>query len=233
MATTPREPVRVLAYEPDGPGEPEGFRGSRGPARPAPGKEPLSHNIAMLVSVLVHGVAIVGIGLSALLQPHRPSVVPVFELVNLDPPKLRPLTPKTIKPPVPPPPEPEPVKAPEAPMLTPKPTKAVTPKPEPKVVKPKEDDEPKPVKEVVQEQQVLPQPQVQMSVPAGSYPFLLGRAGQEKGGSALESAGGHRRSRPGQGGHHLQGLAGRRHRLGGHLPVQRQLQPGRTGLDDH
>lgn len=165
MATTPREPVRVSAYGPDGPGEPEGTRGSRGPARPAPGKEPLSHNIAMLVSVLVHGMAIIGIGLSALLQPHRPSVVPVFELVNLDPPKLRPLTPKTVKPPEPPPPEPEPVKPPEAPMLTPKPTKAVTPKPEPKVVKPKEDDEPRPVKEVVQEQQVLPQPQVQMSVP--------------------------------------------------------------------
>lgn len=160
MATTPREPVRVSAYDPDGPKEPEG---SRGPARSVPGKEPLSHNIAMLVSVLVHGVAIVGIGLSALLQPHRPSVVPVFELVNLEPPKLRPLTPKTVKPPTPPPPEP--VKAPEAPMLTPKPTKAVTPKPEPKVVKPKEDDEPRPVQDAVPEQQVLPQPQVQMSVP--------------------------------------------------------------------
>jgi periplasmic protein TonB len=92
-------------------------------------------------------------------------VVPVFELVNLEKPKLRPLTPKVLPPPEPPPPEPEPVAPPEAPKLTPKPTKAVVTKPEPKVVKPKVDDEPKPIKEAPQEQQVLPQPQVQMSVP--------------------------------------------------------------------
>jgi periplasmic protein TonB len=161
MATTPRDSVPVAT------GGPYGSEGPRGPgvARDH-GKEPVTQNIALLVSVLVHGFAIIGIGLSALLQPHRPSVVPIFELVNLEPPKLRPLTPKVVKPPEPPPPEPEPVKPPEAPKLTPKPTNAVdVKKPEPKVVKPKEDDEPKPVKEVVQEQQVLPQPQVQMSVP--------------------------------------------------------------------
>jgi protein TonB len=160
MATHSREPVPARQGDPDG---------AAGAPRPGPsshGKEPLAQNIAMLISVLVHGFAILMIGLSALLAPHRPSTVPVFELVNLEPPKLRPLTPKVVKPPDPPPPEPEPVKPPEAPKLTPKPTNAVdTKKPEPKVVKPKEDDEPKPVKEVVQEQQVLPQPQVQMSVP--------------------------------------------------------------------
>ena len=165
MASTPRESVPSAAGGPNGPeyAAAPGAGGSRGSRRQ--GTEPINQNIALLVSVLVHGFAIIGIGLSALLEPKRPSVVPVFELVNLEPPKLRPLTPKTVKPPEPPPPEPEPVKPPEAPVLTPKPTKAVTPKPEPKVVKPKEDDEPKPVKEVVQEQQVLPQPQVQMSVP--------------------------------------------------------------------
>jgi TonB family protein len=135
-------------------------------ARSRLGKEPLTQNIAVLISVLAHAFAILGFGISALMAPHRPSAVPVFELVNLEKPKLRPLTPKRLPPPEPPPPEPEPVKAPEAPKLTPKPTKAVEPKkPEPKVVKPKEDDEPKPVKEVVQERQVLPQAQVQMSVP--------------------------------------------------------------------
>lgn len=138
-----------------------------GPVRSSTlGKEPLAQNIAVLVSVLVHGFAILMIGLSALLAPHRPSAVPVFELVNLDPPKLRPLTPKTIKPPEPKPPEPEPVKPPDAPKLVTKPTNAVQPKkPEPKVVKPKEDDEPKQVKEVVQEQQVLT-PQIVSHVPA-------------------------------------------------------------------
>lgn len=147
MASTPRESV------------PSAARASR------EGRDPVGRNMALLASVIVHGFAMLGIGLSALLEPHRPSVVPIFELVNLDPPKLRPLTPKTIKPPDPPPPEPQAVKPPEAPKLTPKPTKAVTTKPEPKVVKPRQDDEPKPVKEVVQEQQVLPQAQVQMSVP--------------------------------------------------------------------
>ncbi|GEM_PF-1534786 len=173
MAHPPRESVPSSPSNPPGP-RPTG-PASAGPAAPgsdpsstrdrAQGKEPLAQNIALLISVLVHGFAILMIGLSALLAPHRPSTVPVFELVNLDPPKLRPLTPKVVPPPTPPPLEPEPVKPPEAPKLVTKPTNAVVPKkPEPKVVKPKE-DEPKPVKEVVQEQQVLT-PQIVSHVPA-------------------------------------------------------------------
>jgi TonB family protein len=154
MASTPREAVPSEAPRP-------GQMGA-----PTDGKEPLTQNIATLISVLVHGFAIIMIGLSALLAPHRPSAVPVFELVNLEKPKLRPLTPKVQPPPEPPPPEPEPTPPPEAPKLTPKPTNAVQPKkPEPKVVKPREPEDKTPPKEVVQEQQVLPQPQVQMSVP--------------------------------------------------------------------
>ncbi|MEO7427671.1 MAG: TonB family protein [Fibrobacteria bacterium] len=160
MASNPRESVPSRFFE----AGPVSGREGKGPS--TLGKEPVSQNIAVLISVMVHGMAIIFIGLSALLTPHRPSAVPVFEIVNLEKPKLRPLTPKTVKPPEPPPPEPEPVKPPEAPKLTPKPTNAVQPKkPEPKVTKPKEDDEPKPVKEVVQEQQVLPQPEVSVSVP--------------------------------------------------------------------
>jgi periplasmic protein TonB len=160
MVSTPRESV---------PSSPSGAQGSSsGPGAKGPsslGKEPVTQNFAVLISVLVHALAILFIGLSALLAPHRPSTVPVFEIVNLEKPKLRPLTPKTVKPPEPPPPEPEEVKPPEAPKLTPKPTNAVQPKkPEPKVVREKE-DESKPVKEVVQEQQVLTQPDVQVSVP--------------------------------------------------------------------
>lgn len=104
------------------------------------------------------------IGLSALLAPHRPSAVPVFELVSMEKPKLRPLQPKVQPPPEPPPPEPEEVRPPEATKLTPTPTNAVQPKkPEPKIVKEVE-DKTKPVKEEIQEQQVL-QPQVAMTVP--------------------------------------------------------------------
>ena len=136
------------------------------PKAQARGKEPLNQNIALLVSVLVHGFAMLMIGLSALLAPHRPSAVPVFELVNLEPPKLRPLTPKVQPPPEPPKPEPEPTPPPEAPKLTPKPTQAVAPKkPEPKVTKPREPEDKTPPKEVVQEQQVLT-PQIVSHVPA-------------------------------------------------------------------
>lgn len=126
------------------------------PKAHAKGKEPLTQNIAVLISVLVHGFALLMIGLSALLAPHRPSAVPVFELVNLEQPKLRPLTPKVQPPPEPPKPEPEPTPPPEAPKLTPKPTKAVAPKkPEPKITKPREPEDKTPPKEVVPEQQVL------------------------------------------------------------------------------
>jgi TonB family protein len=131
------------------------------------GKEPVTQNVATLISVLVHGFGMLMIGLSALLAPHRPSTVPVFELVNLEPPKLRPLTPKVQPPPEPPKPEPEPPPPPpEAPKLTPKPTKAVAvKKPEPKVTKPREPEDKTPPKEVVPEQQVLT-PQIVSHVPA-------------------------------------------------------------------
>lgn len=145
-----------------------GAPGSGNPeARKSRGREePLSRNIALLVSGFVHGIAILAIGLSSLLAPHRPSVVPVFELVSLEKPKLRPLTPKTPPPPKPQPPPPEPTRPPDPPKLTPKPTKAVAPKPkeEPKVVREDPDLE-KPVKEVAQEQQVLT-PQIVSHVPA-------------------------------------------------------------------
>lgn len=133
----------------------------------AKGKEPVTQNVATLISVLVHAFGMLMLGLSALLAPHRPSTVPVFELVNLEPPKLRPLTPKVQPPPEPPKPEPEPPPPPpEAPKLTPKPTKAVTvKKPEPKVTKPREDSVKTPPKEVVPEQQVLT-PQIVSHVPA-------------------------------------------------------------------
>lgn len=141
-------------------------------------KDPLTQKIAVLVSVLVHGVAILMIGLSALLAPQRPSAVPVFELVNLDPPKLRPIRPKVQPPPEPPPPEPEPAPPPEAPKLTPKPTDAVqTKKPEPKVVKERDPEDKTPPKEVVQEQQVLT-PQIVSHVP--SDPRLTMWAGRVK-----------------------------------------------------
>jgi periplasmic protein TonB len=155
MASTAQAPVPSSAPRP-----------SRGSGDASKGKEPLTENISLLISVLVHGFAMVMIGLSALMAPHRPSEVPVFELVNLEKPKLRPIQPKVKPPPEPPPPEPEPVRPPEAPKLTPTPTQPPQPKkPEPKVVKEKPPDEdPKPVKEVVPEQQVL-ENQVTVDVP--------------------------------------------------------------------
>src|SRR6185436_7188296 len=86
---------------------------------------PFELNIAVLVSVLIHILGLVILAMVALLKPHKPSTVPIFELVQLEKPQLRPLVPKELPPPEPPPPEPEPVKEPEAPKLTPKPTKAV------------------------------------------------------------------------------------------------------------
>lgn len=137
-------------------GTPSGFEPGQGyKLGKVPGRDgdPIKAKVGILISFLLHAIGVIILGMSALLAPKRPSVVPVFELVNLEKPKLRPLTPKTVKPPTPKPPEE--VKAPEAPKLTPKPSKAVVPKkPEPKVVK-EPDPDPRPVKEVVQEQQVL------------------------------------------------------------------------------
>jgi periplasmic protein TonB len=89
--------------------------------------------LGLWFSVGIHVLGLVGLLAFGLLAPKKVSTVPVFELVNLSPPKLRPLRPKTVKPPEPPPPEP--VRAPEAPKLTTQPTKAVPNKPEPKVVR--------------------------------------------------------------------------------------------------
>lgn len=134
----------------------QGYRVAAFAAKPA---DPLEGKVSILVSFLLHAVGIAFLGMSAFLAPKKPSVVPVFEIVNLEKPKLRPLTPKVQKPPEPPPPEPEPVKPPEAPKLTPKPSKApVVKRPEPKVVKEKEPEpDPAPVREVIPEQQVLQQ----------------------------------------------------------------------------
>jgi periplasmic protein TonB len=85
------------------------------------------------LSVGVHVLGIVALLAMTVFAPKHESTVPVFELVNLNPPKLRPLRPKTVKPPEPPPPEP--VREAEAPKLTTKPEKAVVPKVEPKTVK--------------------------------------------------------------------------------------------------
>ncbi len=127
-------------------------------------REPMAPRVALFVSIFIHAFAIVGLGLSALLTPHRPSTIPIFQIVSLEKPKLRPIRPKTLPLPEPPPPEPEPVRPPDAPKLTPNPTNAVQPKKiEPKVVKEVE-DKTQPEKEVAQEQQVL-QNQVAMSVP--------------------------------------------------------------------
>lgn len=129
------------------------------------GDHPIDSKVSFLVSFLIHALGIVALGLSALLAPKRPSTVPIFELVSLEKPKLRPLKPKTLKPPEPPPPEPEPVKPPEAPKLTTKPDKAVvTKKPDPKMVK-ERDPEPVKEKEVVEEQQQI-QPQIVAHVPS-------------------------------------------------------------------
>lgn len=90
--------------------------------------------IGLWLSVGLHTLGTAALLSLALLAPKKPSVVPVFELVNLNPPKLRPIRPKTPPPPEPPPPEP--AKPLEAPKLTTKPEKAVVPnKPEPKVVR--------------------------------------------------------------------------------------------------
>jgi protein TonB len=144
----------------------QGYRlGKPAPARFGRADDPMRSNVSLLASLLVHGLFVVFIGLSAVFTAKRPSEVPVFELVNLEKPKLRPLAPKVKPPPEPPPKPPEPVKAPEAPKLTPKPTKApVVKKPEPKVVKEPEPD-PAPEREVIPEQQQL-RPVLETSAPS-------------------------------------------------------------------
>jgi TonB family protein len=103
--------------------------------------------MAFALSGGIHGLALIGFLLYHAFPPERPSVVPIFEMVSLEPPKLRPLRPKT---PEPPPPVKEEVQAPEAPKLTPKPEKAVNPKkPEPKTLR--ESDSTLPVRDIPEE----------------------------------------------------------------------------------
>jgi len=100
----------------------------------APGRRPESSpRKAFVVSAGVHAV-LLGALVYALWAPKRPVRVEVFELVSLEPPKLRPLAPKTPEPPPPPEEEPKaPTRAPEAPKLTSTPKNPVPQsKPEPK-----------------------------------------------------------------------------------------------------
>jgi hypothetical protein len=115
------------------------------PPAPSPRK-------AVIASALVHA-ALAGALVYVFWQPPRPARVEVFELVSLEPPKLRPLAPKA---PEPPPPEPqvEETRPPEAPKLTSTPKNPVPPaKPEPKKPPPPVLDTAKnlPVKEVPRE----------------------------------------------------------------------------------
>lgn len=120
-------------------------------------------NLGLILSLAFHLVGVAVLLSFAFLAPKRPSTVPVIELVNLNPPKLRPLRPKVQPPPEPPPPEP--ARTPEAPKLTVKPEKAVTPKkPEPKVVKEEPDTTLKPAENVPVPEES--QPQIVSHVPA-------------------------------------------------------------------
>lgn len=118
------------------------------PAAPA---APLSR--AVIASALVHA-ALAGALVYVFWQPPRPARVEVFELVSLEPPKLRPRAPKTPEPPPPPEEKPLETRAPEAPKLTPTPKNPAAPsKPEPKKPPPPVLDTAKnlPVREVARE----------------------------------------------------------------------------------
>ncbi len=103
--------------------------------------------LAMALSALLHSTALTGFFLLHLFAPHGPVTVPTFNLVALEPPKLRPLRPKSI---TPPPPKPEETRAPEAPRLTPKPKAVTRPRPEPKHVR-QDQDTTKPMQDVAKE----------------------------------------------------------------------------------
>ena len=110
-------------------------------------------NRALIVSAIVHAI-LVGALIYVFWQPPRPPRVEVFELVSLEPPKLRPLAPKTVEPPPPPEETPVETRAPEAPKLTSTPKKPVPPsKPEPtKPAAPTQDTAKNlPVREIVRE----------------------------------------------------------------------------------
>lgn len=108
--------------------------------------EQKQQRLALAISGGIHGTVLLAFLIFQAFPPQRPSVVPVFEMVNLQPPKLRPLKPKTLKPPV----VQEEVRTPEAPKLTAKPEKAVSVKdPEPKTRT--EPDTTLPIKEIPEE----------------------------------------------------------------------------------
>ena len=115
-------------------------------------RKPASPKKAFVISALVHFVLVAAL-VTAFWAPKRPPRVEVFELVSLEPPKLRPLAPKNPDPP-PPPEEKVETRAPEAPKLTSTPKKPVPQsKPEPKKPPPPTLDTARnlPVKEIPRE----------------------------------------------------------------------------------
>jgi protein TonB len=102
---------------------------------------------AWIVSVAVHALVIAGVLAYALLAPEPPPTVAVFELVQAERPKLRPLAPKAPEPPPEKPPEES--RPPEAPAPVVKPKQPpAPPKPEPKTARPVSPDTTLPVRDV-------------------------------------------------------------------------------------
>ncbi len=117
-------------------------------ARPRPRWDSGRPRLAMALSAGIHSLALMAFLVYHAFPPKKISAVPIFEMVSLEPPKLRPLKPKS---PEPPPEKKVETRAPAPPKLTSKPKAAVPiAKPEPKVVKPVEDTA-KPVKEAPEE----------------------------------------------------------------------------------
>jgi len=121
-----------------------------------------SANLSVWLSVGVHLLGMLAVIGLALFTPKRSSTVPVFELVSLNPPKLRPLRPKTLPPPETPPPEAS--KTPEAPKLVSDKAMPTPKKPEPKVVRETIDSTLK--TSDVAPQQLESQPQIVSHVPS-------------------------------------------------------------------
>ncbi len=109
------------------------------------GASPLGWGLTF--SIAAHVFICLCILVYVMVNHKKTAEIPVFELVTLEKPRLRPIQPK-IKPPEPVA-KPEPIKTTEAPKLTPKPIEKTLPKPEPKVVR----------EEVVKEPQVTEVPQ--------------------------------------------------------------------------
>lgn len=140
----------TVAMPPSREKSPESLRDARNARRGG------SSNKALITSALVHAV-LVGALLYIFWQPPRPARVEVFELISLEPPKLRPLAPKNPEPPPPPEEKKVETRAPEAPKLTSTPKNPVAQsKPEPTKPPPPTLDTSKtlPMKEVVRENSV-------------------------------------------------------------------------------